>query len=141
MTNASDALGIEFLNRTLRTAGIVLLVALPFDLFYFGVYPALAVLSGGVWGLLNFIFLSGLIRHAMRPEGADGRKVALFALFKFPLLYAAGYFLLRVPQFGPVPLLIGFSIVLAVLVLRAAAVLVFKLDAQSEEGNNLQRAV
>ena len=140
MTTATDTLGIGFLNRTLRSAGIVLLIALPFGLYYMGVFPTLALFSGGVWGLLNFIFLSGLIRSAMRPEGADGRRVAVFALLKFPLLYAAGYFLLKVPQFGPVSLLIGFSIVLAVLVLRAAAVFLFKLDTP-EKGNNLQRAI
>jgi hypothetical protein len=54
--------------------------------------------------------------------------VAVLAVVKFPLLYAAGYFLLTTDVFRPVPLVIGFSIVLIVMVLKAASRVLLKLD-------------
>ena len=85
-------MGLEFIDRSLKTTGIVLLIFLPFGLYYLGVYPALAVLSGGVWGIVNMIFTAALIRATINPEGVNKRKAFGLALFKFPLLYGAGYF-------------------------------------------------
>lgn len=136
-----DTLGLDFLNRTLRTAGIVTLIFLPFGIYYFGLYAALAVFSGAVWGIINFFFLAAMIRRALRPEGADAMAVSVFALIKFPMLYGAGYALLLVPQFGPLYLLSGFSIVLAVMVLKAFARVLLGMDNNQQENKNLQRAV
>lgn len=111
-------LGINLINRTLRTTGILLLIFLPFGVYYWGVYPSLAVLSGGVWSIINLMFLARLVRAAIRPDGIDRMTVAGLGLIKFPLLYVAGYFLLQVPVFTPIPLVIGFSVPLAVIALK-----------------------
>lgn len=136
-----SGLELDLVERTIKTTGVVLLVCLPFGLYYLGVYPTLAVFSGGVWGIVNFIFLSAVIRSAIRPEGADGRRLVLFALIKFPLLYLSGYFLLKVPMFNPLHLLIGFSITLAVMVLKVAGRLLLGLDSEEQKDKNLQRAI
>jgi len=136
-----DTLGLDFLNRTLRTAGIVTLIFLPFGIYYLGFFPALAVFSGGVWGIVNFYFLGALIRNALRPEGVDMMAVAVFGLVKFPMLYGAGYALLVVSEFGPLYLLSGFSITLAVIVLKAMARVLLGMDNNQQENKNLQRAV
>ena len=130
----------DFLRRTLRTSGAVLLVYLPFGFYYFGFYPTLAVFSGGVWGLINLIFLSALVRAAIRPGGVDGWRVAGYAVFKFPLLYLAGYALLKVAQFGAVHLLIGFSISLAVMILKGLGRAVLKLDSAPENAERVREA-
>jgi len=111
--------GLGFLDRTLRTTGIVLLIFLPFGLYYLGVYPTLAAFSGGVWGLLNLIFISALVRSTIRPEAVNKLQVIGIAVFKFPLLYASGYFLTQIKQFDPLYLLAGFSLLLVIVVLRA----------------------
>jgi len=111
--------GLGFLDRTLRTTGVVLLIFLPFGLYYLGVYPTLAAFSGGVWGLLNLIFISALVRSTIRPEAVNKFQVIGIAVFKFPLLYGSGYFLTQVKQFDPLYLLAGFSLLLVVIVLRA----------------------
>ena len=118
-------MGLEFIDRTLRTAGLVLLIFLPFGLYYFGVYPALAIFTGGVWGMLNLLFLARLARTVIRPDGPDVLQAVLYGVVKFPLLYAAGYFLLTVSQFNPLHLVIGFTGLLGIIVLKAAGRVMF----------------
>ena len=122
-------MGLEFIARSLRTYGIVLLIFLPFGLYYFGIYPTLAVLSGGIWGILNLMFMATLVRLTIRPEGADTGRAVGIALIKFPLLYAAGFFLLKVEQFNAVHLLIGFGGIMAIIVLKVLGRLLLGLDA------------
>lgn len=112
-------MGLEFIDRTLKTTGIVLLIFLPFGIYYLGIWPSLAVFSGGVWGMVNLIFISALVRAAICPEKVDKRKVLGIAIFKFPLLYLSGYALARVPQFNPLFLLYGFSSLMLIIVLKA----------------------
>ncbi|MDH3890396.1 MAG: hypothetical protein OEV49_04880 [candidate division Zixibacteria bacterium] len=134
-------LGLDFLNRTLRTAGIVLLIFFPFGFYYLGFYPALAVFSGGVWGMVNFIFLSAFIRTVAVIGEVDKMRTAVLALIKFPLLYLAGYGLLLVPQFGMYHLVAGFSILLAVMMLKAASRVLLNLDGHDANGNHAQESV
>ena len=131
-------MGLAFIDRSLRTFGVVLLIFLPFGLYYMGTYPALAVFSGGVWGLLNLIFISKLVRVSLRPEGADRGKTLLVALFKFPVLYAAGYFLIQVPKFEPLMLVIGFSSLFAVIILRALSRVIIPTNDQPQTSRNAQ---
>jgi hypothetical protein len=132
-----QSLGIDFIVRTLRTTGIVLLIFLPFGVYYFGPYPALAVFFGGVWGMINLIFLSSLIRSALRPDHVDKVKVAGLMLIKFPLLYVSGYFLLKVPQFAPLHLLIGFSIIIAVMLMKSVAVALLRTGGENSRSERL----
>lgn len=139
-----DTLGLDFINRTLRTTGIILLIFFPFGIYYLGFYPALAVFSGGIWGMVNLLLLTRLVRAAIRPEGADKGIVAGVALVKFPLLYAAGYFLVTTTVFDPLEVLIGFSVLLAVIVLKIIARALFGTEAAEEtpdKREHLQGAV
>jgi hypothetical protein len=131
-------MGLAFIDRSLRTFAVVLMVFLPFGLYYFGVFPALAVFSGGVWGMLNLIFLSKMVRVSLRPEGADRGKTLALALLKFPVLYAAGYFLLMIPQFEPLLLVIGFTSLFVIIVLRAVSRAVIQVNDQPHKSSNAQ---
>lgn len=126
----------NFIQRTLRTTAVLLLIVFLFGIYYFGFYNALAVLSAGIWSMINLIFLSILIRNAMRPDEIDKTAVIVTAIIKFPLLYAAGYFLLTVEIFDPVPLVIGFTLVFVVIFLKALARVIFKLDYKGEESDS-----
>ena len=126
----------NFIQRTLRTTGVLLIIVFLFGIYYFGFYTALAVLSAGIWSMINLIFLSILIRNAMRPDEIDKTAVIITAIIKFPLLYAAGYFLLTVEVFSPVPLVIGFTLVFVVIFLKALARVIFKLDYKGEESDS-----
>jgi hypothetical protein len=111
--------GLEFIDRSLRTTGLLLLIFMPFGVYYAGFWTALAIFSGGVWSILNLIFISALVRATINPEGVDKRKALGLAVFKFPLLYGAGYFLAVNPRFDPIHVLIGFSALFAVMLLKA----------------------
>jgi len=126
----------DFIHRTLRTTGVLLLIIFLFGFYYFGFYNALAILSAGIWSMINLMLLSVLIRKAMRPDEIDKMAVAVTAIIKFPLLYAAGYFLLTVEVFDPIPLVIGFSLIFVVIFLKALARVIFKLDYKGEESDS-----
>ncbi len=123
----------DFVERSLRTTGIVLLVQLPFTMFYLGVWEGLGLLFGGVWGIINLLFISHLVRAAIRPEGPDKMKTALLLFVKFPLLYVAGYFLLTVNQLQPIYLVVGFSFLLAVIILKVIGRSMLKLDEKEKQ--------
>jgi len=87
------------------------------------------------------MFLSALVRAALRPGNVDILKVAGLALIKFPLLYISGYFLLKVEQFEPLHLLIGFSTLLAVMALKVIARALLGLDEKEQKSDHLPGAV
>jgi hypothetical protein len=121
-------MGLEFIGRTVRTFAIVLVIFVPFGLYYFGLFPTLAVLSGGVWGMLNLLFITALVRTTMRPEGAETMKAIGMALIKFPLLYGAGFGLLMVPEFNPIYLLAGFGGIILIIILKVLGRVILGLD-------------
>lgn len=129
-------MGLEFIDRTLKTTGIVLLIFLPFGVYYLGVWPALAVFSGGVWGMVNLIFISALVRATIQPEKVNKRKVLGIAIFKFPLLYLSGYALAIVPQFDPLYLLCGFSSLLLIIILKGIGGSIWQVSDRPVEGEN-----
>ena len=126
--NTKISSGFELIDRTLRTSAIVLSVFFPFGIYYLGLYPSLAVLSGGVWGMFNFIFITFLVKVTLGPEGVNLVRASFFALIKFPLLYLTGYFLLKVPQFEPLYLLAGFSGLLLIVILKVLGRALLGLD-------------
>jgi hypothetical protein len=132
-------LGLDFLNRTFRTTAALLLIFVPFGFYYLGFYQTLAILSGGIWGILNVLFITRLVQSTIRAEGAQTSRAVAFVLIKFPALYAAGYFLLKVPQFNPIHLLIGFSLLLAVMVLKVLGRLYLGLDNSVHKNEKLQK--
>jgi len=131
MKNPMMSFNPDFIQRTLKTTGVLLVIMFLIGIYYFGFYNALAVFSAGVWSMVNLIFLSALVRAALRPDGINKTAVAGLALIKFPLLYAAGYFLVTTRVFRPIPLVIGFSIVLVVMALKAMSRAILKLDDQT----------
>jgi hypothetical protein len=131
-------MGLEFITRTLRTSGIVLLISLLFGIYYFGALPAVAFFSGGVWGMLNLMFITSLVRVAIRPGGADVSSTIVWMVIKFPLLYLSGFALLKVPGFDAVALLLGFSLILAIILLKVIGRAILKLDMG---GNSIHQSV
>jgi hypothetical protein len=117
-----------FIGRTLKTTGVVALLVLVFGSFYYGFYPTLSVFTGIIWGMVNLYFLALLIRSTLRPDGADKAAALVLIFVKFPLLYFSGYLMLVSEIFNPLLLLIGFTVSLLVIVLKAAGRAILKLD-------------
>jgi len=119
---------IGFIERTLRTAGILSLLILIFGSFYYGFLPSLSVFTGLIWGIVNLYFLSLLVRATIRPDDVDKVGALVILFIKIPLLYLAGYFLVTSILFDPILLLIGFSVLLLVIVLKAIGRTIMNLD-------------
>ncbi len=134
-------MGIEFLHRTLKTFSAVLLLFLPFGVFYFGVYPTLAILSGGVWGIINLLLLIRLVRLVIRAGGVESAKPVVLVLALMALLFVAGYYLLTVPQFEAWQLLIGFTGLFLILFLKALGRVLVKADNQSSVHTDIQKVL
>jgi len=117
-----------FITRTLKTSGLLALLILAFGSFYYGFVPSLSVFTGIIWGMVNLHFLERLVRNSLRPDGVDKSTALVMLFIKFPLLYAAGYFLVTSDYFNPVMLLIGFTVVLLVIVLKAVGRSILKMD-------------
>jgi len=80
---------------------------------------ALAFVAGSAWSLLNFALWGTLVRQ-LSWRGHDGNplRAALLALVKGPLLYGAGFALLKA-GLSPAFLVAGFALVFLVVTLRA----------------------
>lgn len=118
----------DFVQRTLRTTCIVLIIMFLFGLYYFPFYDVLGFLSAGVWSIINMIFLSALVRTVVRPEGIDKLAAAVLIIMKFPILYVTAYFIFTAEIFSPWPLVLGISMVLVVMVLKAFSRVMLGLD-------------
>ena len=132
MKNSFDP---DFIIRTLKTSGIVLLISFVFGTYYFGFYPTLAFFSGGVWGMINLMLIMRLVKAAFRPEGIDTATVILTALVKFPLLYASGYFLLTIEIFDVLFVVYGFSLILVIMTLKALGRLILGMDSTNKSNS------
>lgn len=130
---------IGFVSRTLRTTSLLALVVLIIGTFYFGFYPTLSVVTGIVWGMVNLYFLERLVRSTLRPEGIDKTAALVYLFIKFPLLYASLYFMVTSEFFDTILLLVGFTVVLLVIVLKAAGRVLLKLD--NNEFKNRQESL
>ncbi|MEE8578108.1 MAG: hypothetical protein V3T31_12715 [candidate division Zixibacteria bacterium] len=124
----------DFIERTLKTFTLVLLIFVPFGLYYIGFYPTLAILSGAVWGIINLLLLSRLIRSTLKPDGIESIRPILPLFVLFPLLFVAGYYLLTFELFEPWHLLAGFTSLFAVMFLKALGRVITKADKEENGG-------
>lgn len=123
-------MGVEFIHRVIKTSLVLAALGFLFVTVYYNFKFAAGILVGAIWGCLNLLFLTHLITEVFSP-GKEIRKgkVILIALVKFPLLYAAGYLLLRINYFPAESLLSGFTLIFVVMFLKALGKWVLSLDA------------
>ena len=116
-------MGLEFLARVRRTSIAIGLVAGLMATTYFGPGRGLALLAGCAWCLINLVLLENLI-VAVTGEARGTQQALVRSIVSgagMMGLFAAGAFLaLRLP---PTWLLAGFGIPFAVMVLKAASLM------------------
>jgi hypothetical protein len=112
-------MGIEFIHRVIKTSLIVAALIFLFAVFYYRFDYASGIFVGCGWGCVNLFFLTNLITETTSLEGINRKRVLLLVLLKFPLLYVSGYFLLRIKYFPVTSLLVGFTLIFVVILLKA----------------------
>jgi hypothetical protein len=92
--------------------GFLLSGAAALVLFFFGQWPwSLGVLVSTAWIFLNIFFLFGLLEMGFNPP-KDKRKerVLILSILKFPVLYVAGFFILKSRFFPIYSILLGLTL-------------------------------
>jgi hypothetical protein len=127
-------MGVEFIHRVIKTSLVLAVLGFLFVTVYYDFRFGAGFLSGTVWGCLNLLFLTNLITEVFSPGKEVGKgKVILIAVVKFPLLYTAGYLLLRSRYFPAVSLVSGFTLLFVVMFLKAMGRWVISLDAGRQD--------
>jgi hypothetical protein len=116
---SNGTLDSSFIKRTLYASLFLTALAWAVVAFYFGWTYATGVALGSLWSIANLVLIRFVVEHAVTPDEIHWRPVVMALLVKFPLLYVAGYFVLR-PALYPVSApLVGFLLPFGVLVLKA----------------------
>ena len=117
-----------FVTRTLRASawfgGLVCLLAA----YYAGWNWSLGLALGTAWSMANLFLIKSLIERLIRTGERPWSAVLLLVLVKFPLLYLAGFLILRLGSYSPVAPLLGFWVPFVVMVLKALGRLLLGLQ-------------
>jgi len=117
-------LGPEFVNRVVRTGAVVAPLIGLFVATYVSPASGSGFLLGALWGLVNLLSISSLVGILFGGSVPSRSRVLYISFVKFPLLYAIGFLLLRVGIFPLGSLVLGFSLALAIILLKAIGALV-----------------
>ncbi|HEX7401168.1 MAG TPA: ATP synthase subunit I [candidate division Zixibacteria bacterium] len=127
-------MGIEFIHRVIKTSLVLAVLILLFVTVYYDFKFAAGILAGCVWGCLNLYFMTQLITEIFAPgKEVKKRKVVLISVVKFPLLYAAGYLLLKTSYFPPLSLICGFTLIFLVIFLKALGRWILSMNKEKDE--------
>jgi len=123
---------LEFINRVIKATLILAVLCLIVVSFYYGFSCGLAIFAGAVWGSVNLFFIKQLVQNWLIVGPRDFLKIYTILGIKFPLLYLAGYGLLKIKYLPPLNLLLGFSLIFGVIFLKGLGRL-FLEKSQSQE--------
>ena len=129
-------MGLEFIDRVIKTTLIFAAIATPFLILYFGYSFGISVLFGAVWGVLNLLAIKYVIISLVKPGKRRLKFGLLILFFKIPVLYGIGYFLLTWDFLSAGGLLWGFSGILIVSVLKGLSRSILKTDSKISAGEN-----
>lgn len=126
---------INFITRVIKTSIIVTFIVALFTASYYNISFALGLVVGSFWNITNFWFIKGLVTGYVSNKQLQASKLVILVVVKFPLLYAIGYWIVRSGKFTSESLLCGFSLLFAVLILKAFGILIISKNNQSSERN------
>jgi hypothetical protein len=116
----------NFIGNTLKITLALALATSLITTFYSGIFDAAGLLLGALWGMANLYFIKVSLEKWLAPGARDHLVLFAFLQLKFPLLYLAGYGLLKI--FSPLYLILGSSLIfLAVLFLG-----IYKMTTQTK---------
>ncbi|HEY3217370.1 MAG TPA: F0F1 ATP synthase subunit A [Candidatus Eisenbacteria bacterium] len=134
-------MGLEFLARVRRTTGWVTGLAALWTATYASPSLGLAVLLGAAWSLVNLFLLEKLVvalTGPWRSERSARRRLTLAVAGMLALFVAGAGLLARV---APTGALVGFTIPMGVIVLKAAALLLLPSKLWKRVADATPRAV
>lgn len=119
---------LDLLKRIWKTTLVIGVLVFAFTAVYFDSRFALGILTGCVWGVANFLALTALLTAVVKPGHVSRTRAYALAAIKFPVIYFAGYLILRTHWFDETSLLVGFSLLFTVTLFKALGRAYLKLD-------------
>lgn len=113
-------MNLDFLHRSYRSALVVLPVAGLFVLAYMGPVQGAGFGLAALLGIVNVRLIEECAVQLLRVGGPRKLRFAMAALLKLVVVYGVGAFLLIKGVGSPAMLVAGFSLIFAVIVLKAA---------------------
>ena len=129
-----SAMDLDLLRRVRKSAlvfGVVLAIVFA---TYFGVRAGVAWFAGVAWSLVNLYFITSVVTRVLTLEDRKLRGIILALAVKFPVLYAAGFMLLKL-ELPALWLVAGFTWPFFVIVMKGAGRAYLKMD----EGGRSER--
>ncbi len=113
----------ESLFKKLSVLGAILSLIVSMVFFARGAWMfGLGIWVSASWIFLNFYFLFRMLQIGFEPKVRKSDRILLLSILKFPVLYVAGYFILKTRVFPIYSLLTGLSLfMLAMIVTWAKA--------------------
>ena len=121
-------MGLEFLKRVQSATAVVGALAFVLVSVYYDMSWGWGILVGCAWGIANFWALTRVLTAVLTLDGVQKQRALVFAAIKFPVLYVIGFLALRSEWFPPIALLVGFSLLFLVVLLKAAGRAFMHLD-------------
>lgn len=123
-----------FLGRVYKASILLALAAGLILVLYGQVGWAAGVAAAALWSVANIWALARVMTLAVRPGQKDPLKILLALLLKLVVLYGAGALLVIFGGMPPLSLVIGFSVPLLVVVLKALGLILFARGARRPQG-------
>ena len=97
--------------KSVSTLGLGLTALLSLTLFFLkGWAWASGAMVGSLWVFLNSYFLYQLLEIGLQPKPRQKERILIFSILKFPVLYIAGFFILRTRVFPVYSVLLGLTL-------------------------------
>src|SRR3990172_7475627 len=119
-------MGLEFITRVIKVTLILAAVSLLAVSVYYGFGFGLAIFLGSLWGCVNLFFIKLLVQEFITAEKRDYLRIWTILGIKFPILYLAGFGLLRIDYLPALNLALGFSLIPAVVFLKGLGRLILE---------------
>ena len=108
----------ESLFKKLSVLGVLFSLAVSLVFFARGAWMfGLGIWVSAAWIFLNFYFLFRMLQIGFEPKIRKSDKILLLSILKFPVLYVAGFFILKTRTFPIYSILTGLTLfVLAMII-------------------------
>jgi hypothetical protein len=126
-------MNLEFIDRVIKTSLILIAIVFPFAALYVKLSFAVAMLFGCLWGCANLFLIRILVTKTLGVRFKSKLWIIAIVFIKFPLLYFCGYLLLKWAYLGPngpYGLLLGFTAIFVVTVLKVVSRSILKTDSK-----------
>lgn len=111
-------MGLEFIGRVIKTSLVISVLILIFGSFYYDWCYSLGIAIGLVFNCVNIWLIMELVKHTITPNERNPVAILAFSAVKFPILYLAGYLILKWDIVPVTSLLIGFTLLFGIIVLK-----------------------